>query len=260
MGKLGHLPAVHRLPLPRGLSSLHREDEDGVLHIWVPDDLTAQERADEVQRVMLLVSRGHRRGLVAIPALLATSAVRTARAHPTQAIGAIAGSTAIAVVATVVAPAIFHWRSHDPPPPRQGRPPATASPRTSSDRVPVEVTPVHGPHPRGKSGATAGPSVVPVSGHSASPAGPAKTPVVVGTPRVGTPQVGTPKVGRVPLPTDVPKLPPVAVVPVRFTLPAAALRVGVAAGPVGLDAEVSSRPGDAGLLPTVAATVRVGPR
>lgn len=255
------LPETESAPLPRGVRAVHELNADDVLHISVSDNLTAEEAHGEVRRIQRLVARERRRRLVAVPVVLGAAGVRAAREHPTAAIGVAAGSAAVTVVGAVFVPMAF--RSPDPGlhHRRDVRPPvATSSPHPGGGRAPVKVSPVR-THPRGKRS----PTVVPVSGRSTPPAGSVETPIVGRTPRVPTPTVRrvTHKPGRVPLPTDVPKLPPVAgVSPTRpgLRLPAVSLRLGLGIGPVGLGAEVSSHPGSTGLLPTVAATVRRRPR
>lgn len=254
------LPEVESAPLPRGVRAVHEVDADGVLCISVSDNLTADEAHDEVLRIQRLVARERLRGLVAVPAVLGAEAARTVRAHPGTVLGTAAGSAVAvaAVVGTMLTPSAFHSHDHVNHPRPEVRPPAvTAPPSPGGDQAPAEVTPVSTVHHRRKGTPTGSPTAVPVGRRPAAPTGSAGIPIVGRTPKVRR-VPGVPR--RVPLPTDVPKSPPVVVAPVRPTPRVVFLRVGLGVGPVGLGAEVSSRPGDAGLLPTVAARVRVRPR
>lgn len=256
------LPEQESAPLPRGVRAVHELDDDGGLHISVSDNLTADEAHDEVRRIQRLVARERRHGLIVVPAALSVAGARAVRAHPTSAVGVAAGSAAVTVVSAVFIPMAFNSPDPGSPHRRDVRPPAVTAPSsTGGDPAPGKVAPVRRKHPRGK-GTPGRPTAVPVSATSKSPAISVETPVVVTPGGVNRPKfrrvVHWP--GRVPLPSKPPKPPPVeGVSPVSppVTLPAAALRLGVGVGPVGLDAEVSSRPGSAGLLPTVAARGRL---
>lgn len=99
------MPRVYQVALPGAIRSVHRVDDDGVLHIWVRDDLTRAQARAEAERVRLLVDGGRRRRLAVLPVIAVVEAVRLSRDHPKHA--ALVGVAVLAVASVALVPVAF---------------------------------------------------------------------------------------------------------------------------------------------------------